>query len=116
LKQPQNFQLKNKNNAHIGHIENRPKFGDLPFLNDIKSIGEEVGVKNNLKENTSNVVATQHNTGNSARVLPTVQDSVYVTEKVPAERLRNVKSPSPKIVRFSKVEETQNVSKRNSYS
>jgi len=30
----------NKINTHIGHIENRPKFGALPFLDDIKNIGK----------------------------------------------------------------------------
>jgi len=112
--------VKQKINAHIGHIENRPKMGDLPFLNDIKSIGEVTGVKPNYNENADNVSNTQNNTVSNSRTLPEVQTSPCVTEKIENENFRNImqrklKSPSPKIVRFSEKEASQNPSKRNSY-
>ena len=56
-------------------------------------------------------MANQNDTQTGARSLPTVQTSDYVTEILPPERFknkqeRNFKSPSPKIVRFSKIDET----------
>jgi len=113
---------KKKINAHIGHIENRPKFGDLPFLNDIKSIsGSKPEATVELRQKRDSNADNPPITGSVSRTSPTEQEAAYVREKIQNEILkynedRKIKSPSPKIVRFCEKEVTQSTSQRNSYA
>jgi len=91
---------KKKINAHIGHIENRPKFGDLPFLNDIKNLIGSKPDAEDIKQKQENI-----DFSNSTRKSPTKQEPVQTEEKIQNDKLkhyadRKMKSPSPKIVTF----------------
>jgi len=91
---------KTKVNAHIGHIENRPKIGDLPFLNDIKGLRSSPNIENvteNYEKGTENISMRSLSIQDSDQEQEVVKQNVLQT----AGKLRNVKSPSPKVVSFS---------------
>eukprot|EP00092_Neocalanus_flemingeri_P029327 GFUD01031839.1.p1 GENE.GFUD01031839.1~~GFUD01031839.1.p1 ORF type:complete len:682 (-),score=163.71 GFUD01031839.1:135-2180(-) len=112
---------KNKINNHIGHIENRPTFGDLPFLNDIKSLsGLNTEATVDLKQKAVKSVDPVHIAGAVSRTSPTVEESAYVREKIQNDILkynedRKLKSTSPKTEKSSKKEIVKTTSQRNSY-
>jgi len=111
--------VKKKINHHMGHIENRPRLGDLPFLDEIKSIGSDaLEEKQKRLENTDNTPDIPSVGAISFRTIPAEINSTQVTtDKIENEIGRqSLKSPSPKSVRFSEKDINTNDGKRNSYA
>jgi len=109
--------IKTKINHHVGHIENRPKLGDLPFLNDIRSISDVPDEKQKRLGNVDNTPDIPADGTRNFRGLPAEGDSIKASDKMENDILRqSLKSPSPKIVRFSEKDRNTNESKRNSYA
>ena len=111
--------VKQKINHHMGHIENRPRLGDLPFLDEIKSISSDAPEEKQKRlENTDNTPDIPAVGAINFRTIPAEINSTQVTtDKVENEIGRqSLKSPSPKIVRFSEKDRNTNDGKRNSYA
>jgi len=111
--------VKKKINHHMGHIENRPRLGDLPFLDEIKSISSDAPEEKQKRlENTDNTPDIPAVGAINFRTIPAEINSTQVTtDKVENEIGRqSLKSPSPKIVRFSEKDRNTNDGKRNSYA
>ena len=66
----------NQVNAHIGHIENRPRFGVLPFLNNIKSLGK---LKAKAERDTAD---TMEMPVTNARSHKTEHETEFVKDKI----------------------------------
>ena len=83
-------------NVHIGHIENRPKFGVLPFLNDIKSLGK---LKAKAERDTAD---TMEMPVTNARSHETEHETEFVKDKIKKDIVkynenRNKQSPSAEL-------------------